>query len=54
MALDKKAKASIPYFVLLDDIGKIHRDEGEVSSEVDAGVLDETIEWLLRAIKPTD
>lgn len=47
LSLDKKAKANLPYFVLLEGIGKPHVSRHGFSMPVEDGLIDEAIDWML-------
>lgn len=47
MARDKKAKAQIPRFVLIEDIGKVVPFDGEYCSSVPAEILGKALDWML-------
>jgi 3-dehydroquinate synthase len=45
LMLDKKSVQNIPRFVLLDQIGKPHRDQGRYTMAVDPIHLNQTLDW---------
>ncbi len=49
LMLDKKSKNSTPQFVLLEAVGRVHREGTSFSHPVPSGKLDQAINWLENA-----